>query len=146
MIDAYYYSGVATTIVVLNALSLISLTFVIIIYIAKWKRIASFPMRLVLIKIYQSFYLCISCVIQNLYVVIYPPQYVNNDQTSSAALTRYCIFQALLKTAFDLSSIIWTSIIMYSTYASVVRETSLDKLELFYLAVGFLLPIILALM
>lgn len=47
MLDATYYSGVAITILVLNALSMISLTFVIIIYIVRWRFIASFPMRLV---------------------------------------------------------------------------------------------------
>lgn len=47
MLDATYYSGVAITILVLNVLSMISLTFVIIIYIVRWRFIASFPMRLV---------------------------------------------------------------------------------------------------
>ena len=47
MLDATYYSGVAITILVLNVLSMISLAFVIIIYIVRWRFIASFPMRLV---------------------------------------------------------------------------------------------------
>lgn len=34
---------------------------------------------------------------------------------------------------------------MYSSYASVVKESALDKMELFYLALGFLVPIFLAL-
>ena len=93
----------------------------------------------------KSFYLCISCLVQNLYVIIYPPEQVYNDQFSGS-LTRYCVFEALVKTSFDLSSIIWTSIIMYSSYASVVKEANLDKLEFFYLAFGFFVPIVLALM
>lgn len=47
MVDAVYYSGVAITVLILNALSFVSLTFVIVIYIIRWKHIASFPMRLV---------------------------------------------------------------------------------------------------
>jgi hypothetical protein len=50
--DTIYYSGVAITILVLNALSLLSLAFVIIIYIIRWNHIASFPMRLVSLILY----------------------------------------------------------------------------------------------
>lgn len=42
-----YYQPVAITIIVLNSISLISLVFVLSIYIINWKKIASFPMRLV---------------------------------------------------------------------------------------------------
>jgi hypothetical protein len=42
-----YYPGAAITILVLNILSFLSLAFVIVIYLLKWKVIASFPMRLV---------------------------------------------------------------------------------------------------
>ncbi len=49
--DAQYYSGVGITIIILNSLSFLSLTFVIVIYIIRWKHIASFPMRLVKINI-----------------------------------------------------------------------------------------------
>lgn len=51
----------------------------------------------------------------------------------------------MLKTAFDLSSIIWTSIIMYSTFASVVHGSMLERYESFYLVLGYLLPILLSL-
>ena len=47
MVDAYYYTSVAIGILVLNVLSFLSLAFVIVIYIIRWKHIASFPMRLV---------------------------------------------------------------------------------------------------
>lgn len=43
-----YYQSVAITIIVFNTISLLSLSFVLGIYIANWKKIASFPMRLVL--------------------------------------------------------------------------------------------------
>lgn len=48
-----YVQGVSITIIVLNSLSLISLCFVIIVYIVNWKSIASFPMRLVHMWIQQ---------------------------------------------------------------------------------------------
>ena len=47
MIYAHYYYGVAITIIVLNIISLLSLLFVIGVYLLRWKTIASFPMRLV---------------------------------------------------------------------------------------------------
>ena len=37
MIDAIYHEGVAIVIILLNALSFITLAFVIVIYILKWK-------------------------------------------------------------------------------------------------------------
>lgn len=43
-----YYQSVAIVVIVLNAISLVSLCFVLGIYIANWKKIASFPMRLVI--------------------------------------------------------------------------------------------------
>ncbi len=51
MADAHYYSGVAIAILVLNVISFLSLGFVITIYIIRWKYIASFPMRLVILAI-----------------------------------------------------------------------------------------------
>lgn len=48
MIDYQYYQGAAIALIVVNALSFLALLFVIIIYLLRWKKIASFPMRLVL--------------------------------------------------------------------------------------------------
>jgi hypothetical protein len=47
MIDEMYYESAALAILVLNVLSFLSLSFVITIYLLRWKLIASFPMRLV---------------------------------------------------------------------------------------------------
>ena len=52
----------------------------------------------------------------------------------------------MIKTAFDLSSILWTLIIMYCSFATVVHGHTLERLELFYLAIGYLLPILVAIM
>ena len=42
-----YYQGAAIAIIVANVISFISLMFVLLVYIINWKKIASFPMRLV---------------------------------------------------------------------------------------------------
>ena len=76
----------------------------------------------------KSFYLCVSCLIQNLYVLIYPPMTVNSDMNDDYTPSAYCIFEAMIKTGFDLSSIIWTLIIMYSTFATVVHGYMLERL------------------
>ena len=42
-----YYEGAAIVIIVANCISLLSLGFVITMYIINWRSMASFPMRLV---------------------------------------------------------------------------------------------------
>ena len=45
--EAFYYEGAAIAIIVLSSLSFLALSFVVGVYVANWKKIASFPMRLV---------------------------------------------------------------------------------------------------
>ena len=71
---------------------------------------------------------------------------VYQHQSSGDSAGGYCVFEGMLKTSFDLSSIIWTLIIIYSSYATVVHGYTLERMEWFYLGVGFLLPIILSVM
>ena len=47
MIDYLYNQTVAIFLIVINAISFLALLFVISIYLIRWKRITSFPMRLV---------------------------------------------------------------------------------------------------
>lgn len=49
MIDYQYYQGAAIALIVINGISFLALLFVITIYLIRWKKIASFPMRLVLL-------------------------------------------------------------------------------------------------
>ena len=42
-----YYEGAAIALIVINTISFLALLFVIIIYLVRWKQIASFPMRIV---------------------------------------------------------------------------------------------------
>lgn len=47
MIDAQYYKSAAISLIVLNTVSFLALLFIVVIYAIRWKKIASFPMRLV---------------------------------------------------------------------------------------------------
>jgi len=49
--DTVYHKQAAVAIIILNVISFLTLAFVLSIYLAKWKKIASFPMRLVSIQI-----------------------------------------------------------------------------------------------
>jgi uncharacterized membrane protein len=66
-----YDEGVAITIIVLNALSAAALVFIGFVYVSGLKTTNNFPMRMV-------FYLCIACLLQNIYVFIYNPIMINN--------------------------------------------------------------------
>ena len=58
--DSQYHSSSAVIIIVLNALSFLSLSFVLMIYIVRWKKITSFPLRLVMDKCYRwSCFICV---------------------------------------------------------------------------------------
>ena len=62
MTYATYYYPVAITIIALNTISLLSLLFVIAVYLLRWKTIASFPMRLVtLLRASPSISACPAC-------------------------------------------------------------------------------------
>jgi hypothetical protein len=85
--------------------------------------------------------------VQNLYVLMYNPVLVNDAQTNGMQVTSpYCVFEAILKVASDLSSIVWTTLIIYSSFASIVLKKNLEQAEISYLIVGFLFCTILAIM
>ncbi len=65
----------------------------------------------------------------------------NTEPTSG-----FCDFEAILKVSSDLSSIIWTTLIIYSSYASVVLKKNLDQAEISYLIIGFVFTVILGVM
>lgn len=140
-----YSNGIAIGIIVLNCISFVSLILVLGVYIINWKAISSFPLRLVIIWFNKSFYLCLSCLGQCLTVIIlnpitlqeFKPNSTNNNYTSP-----YCIFDGVLKVTFDLSSIIWTSLIIVSVYSSIATKIKLEDLEIPFLLIGYLLPII----
>jgi hypothetical protein len=56
------------------------------------------------------------------------------------------VFEGVLKVTSDLSSIIWTALIIYSAFASVVLKKTLDQAEISYLVLGYGFPLIFAIM
>ena len=96
----------------------------------------------------RSFYLCLSCLGQALYVVLLNPISIHNIETADPndSTSGYCIFEGILKATFDLSSIIWTTLILYAIFTSVIKNRSLESYEIIYLLIGFLFPLIAAIM
>lgn len=58
----------------------------------------------------------------------------------------YCTTMAVIKTGADLSSVIWTFILTYSAYITVVRGVPIEKREWIFVLLGYLLPFGLAAM
>jgi|JI6StandDraft_1071083.scaffolds.fasta_scaffold13961_9 hypothetical protein len=58
----------------------------------------------------------------------------------------YCTSMAVIKTGADLSSVVWTFLVTFSAYITVVKLKPIDKKEWIFLLIGFLLPFVLALM
>ena len=67
-----------------------------------------------------------------------------NDDAQQATSSGFCIFEGILKVSSDLSSMLWTSLIMYSVYVSIVWRGTVETWEKFYLALGYVLPVIAA--
>lgn len=68
------------------------------------------------------------------------------EENNGPRTSGYCVFEGILKVTFDLSSIIWTTLIIYSVYASVVRKVFLDSFEWLYLVISFAIPLVAACM
>lgn len=66
-----------------------------------------------------------------------------NDHSTASG---FCVFEGILKVSSDLSSIIWTTLIIYSSYASIVLKKNLEQAEISYLIIGFLFCILVAIM
>ena len=78
---------------------------------------------------------------------MYNPVSVNDVQTGELQVSSpFCVFEAILKVASDLSSIVWITLIIYSSFASIVLKKNLEQAEISYLIFGFLFCIILAIM
>lgn len=79
---------------------------------------------------------------------MYNPVLVEERQLelNAPSTSPYCTFEAILKVSSDLSSIVWTTLIIYSSFASIVLKKNLERAEIAYLIVGFLFCIVLAIM
>lgn len=93
------------------------------------------------------FYLCIACLIQNLYVFAMGPFKVERRKVQITGVTDpFCTCMAVIKTGADLSSVIWTFLVTYSAYATVVKSRKVESLEVRFILIGFLLPFLAAVM
>jgi len=76
----------------------------------------------------KSFYLCLACLGQSLISIILNPITLYEVEADNNRVTSLCITEGVFKVTFDLSSIIWTTIILYSVYATVVKNNQIAKL------------------
>jgi hypothetical protein len=61
-------------------------------------------------------------------VIILNPITLYEVEADNNQITSFCITEGVFKVTFDLSSIIWTTIILYSVYATVVKNNQIEKL------------------
>jgi hypothetical protein len=115
---------------ILTGISLFSLLLVLLLF---WffKSIRSFALELIV-------WLCISNIIFN--ICYYLPTYYEIT----------CTLQAILEIAFDMSSFLWTTIIGYTAYISLMKLDHLEKYKTIYRVVFVIianfLPLIYSLM
>lgn len=81
--------------------------------------------------------------VQSLYVITLNPILVNSEQQSHTT-SWFCQLEAVLKCTTDLSSIIWTTLIIYSCYATIVQKKNIDSKEMSFLIISFLFPLLLS--
>lgn len=118
--------------------SLFSSLFIITIYIIN-KNARNFAFRIV-------FYLMLSDFCMNIgYLLTWGNYY--EHKTNSNTINNICVAQAIITTCFGLSSVIWTSIIAFTLYATVVKNVSnIEEKEKRYLFIGYAIPFLLSMM
>jgi hypothetical protein len=75
-----------------------------------------------------------------------PVKVHNRSGAVSGSTDPYCTSMAVVKTGSDLSSVIWTFLLSYSAFITVVKSKPIGKKEWLFLLIGFVLPFIFALM
>ncbi len=83
--------------------------------------------------------------LQNIVILILNPILVHRYNQQSPT-NGYCKFDGIFKVTADLSSIIWTTLIIYSVFASIVLKRDVNNYEISYLVFGFAFPLIVAIM
>ena len=118
----------------LGSISIIGCLLILITFIA-YKNIRTFILELV-------FYLALSCLFRTLSIIIYFP---NNDLDSTLFI---CHFQSFFIVLFTNSIYIWTTLISYSIYSSVIYlkdfSNNQKRKRIIYLIIGFGIPLILS--
>jgi hypothetical protein len=126
-------------------LSGISITGLLLVQIIFWffKPIRSFAFELVA-------WLCISNIFFN--ISNFFPVYESDNIASfnNGTLSSICEFQALINIMFDLSSMLWTTIIGFTAYISVSKQQELQmkkmKYRLGFIFIAYVLPLTFVLM
>lgn len=116
-------------------LSLLAALYIIMIYLF-YPHIRNFAFKMV-------FYLNIAdcCFSIGQLLTLGSPYFLFNVEKSEPL----CLTQAFMITWFGLSSIIWTSIIAWTLYSTVImNNTDIESKEAKYLLWGFVLPMIIA--
>jgi hypothetical protein len=79
--------------------------------------------------------------VQTLEVIMMGPVRVHDRKQHITGTTDgYCTAMAVIKTGADLSSVLWTFLVTYSAYASVVQMKRVETFEIRFLLIGFLVP------
>lgn len=112
--------------------------YIILIYIF-YPRIRNFAFKMVF---YLNIAVCFFAIAELLSLGI--PDFLFSNIAKSDEL---CYVQSFMITWFGLSSIIWTSIIAWTLYSTVIlNNTDIENKEAKYLTIGFVLPLFAALL
>jgi len=131
-----------TVIISLAIISTIGLIFVEVMYWC-FKSLRSFAFELVM-------WLCLSEILFN--ISFFFPSYreISSPQSTGKEVTISCTLQALFNTFFDISSMLWTTIIGYTAYKSVRNHETIRnnqmRYRLIFIAIAFLPAITFTLM
>lgn len=106
-----------------------------------FRKIRTFAFELVM-------WLSLSSIFFNISFYFDPSDKIENYNKKT--LSTGCIIQALLNIFFDLSTMIWTTIIGFTAYISVAHQVHLDKNKMKYriifICLGYIPPLIFSLM
>lgn len=125
-------------ILIATILSFLASFYIILIYIF-YPRIRNFAFKMVF---YLNIAVCLFAIAELL--SLGSPDFLFPNIERSNGL---CYTQSFMLTWFGLSSIIWTSIIAWTLYSTVIlNNTNIENKEAKYLTIGFVFPLIAALL
>lgn len=133
----YKYTTLKYIVITIGCLSIISCLITIITFLL-FKKIRTFILELVM-------YLSISSLLQTISFIIFFPK------DDSESRNKLCQFQAFGMEFFGLSQFLWTCLISFSIYRSVIylrnynsKETNLRLIRFCYIFIGYGIPFIVA--
>ena len=113
-------------------LSLFSALYIIMIYIC-YSKTRNFAFKMVFYLNIADFLYSISQLF-----ILKNPEFLFDVEFSETL----CLAQSFMMTWFGLSSILWTSIIAWTLYSTVIlNNTNIEEKEIKYIFMGFILPL-----